>query len=128
MLSWQPDNRASAGQFERQGFKFDVGSSMMFGLSECQGGSNLITKALANLGRRVDTVADPAQLVYHLPRSNRFPQGLEVGPVSLRALHAARSDQPLARGQCQRPLPEGSARGRCQRAPHRADKEPASRR
>jgi hypothetical protein len=52
----------AVGQFERQGFKFDVGSSMMFGLSDAAGGANLITRALANVGKRVQTVADPSQV------------------------------------------------------------------
>jgi prolycopene isomerase len=68
----------SAGQFEREGFKFDVGSSMMFGLSEATGGTNLITQALKHVGKRVETIPDPTQLEYHLPRSNRFPEGLNV--------------------------------------------------
>lgn len=58
----------AAGQFERQGYKFDVGSSMMFGLSDAEGGANLITRALANIGKRVPTVEDPSQ-VLSPPRS-----------------------------------------------------------
>eukprot|EP00892_Ulva_mutabilis_P008902 jgi/Ulvmu1/6384/UM003_0012.1 len=68
----------SAGQFERKGFKFDVGSSMMFGLNDEAGNTNLITRALANAGHRCEAVPDPTQLEYHLPRSPRFPNGLNV--------------------------------------------------
>lgn len=68
----------AAGQFERQGFKFDVGSSMMFGLNDEPGNTNLITRALAHAGKRCPAVPDPTQLEYHLPRSPRFPDGLNV--------------------------------------------------
>eukprot|EP00887_Chlorella_sp_A99_P000482 scaffold17.g482.t1 len=67
----------SAGHFERQGFTFDVGSSMMFGMGS-EGTTNLITRALAGVGQRVDTVPDPTQIHYHLPRSAAHPEGLEV--------------------------------------------------
>ena len=67
-----------AGQYEREGFKFDVGSSMMFGLSDRSGGTNLITQALAAVGKRVETIPDPTQLEYHLPKSARFPEGLRI--------------------------------------------------
>jgi prolycopene isomerase len=71
-------NTSCAGQFERQGFKFDVGSSMMFGLSRRTGGTNLITQALEHVGKSVDIIPDPTQLEYHLPKSERFPQGLNI--------------------------------------------------
>ena len=56
----------SAGHFERDGFIFDVGSSMMFGMGH-RGTTNLITKALDAVGKQLDTVPDPTQIHYHLP-------------------------------------------------------------
>jgi prolycopene isomerase len=67
----------SAGHFERNGFTFDVGSSMMFGMGH-EGTTNLITKALAAIGKRLPTVPDPTQIHYHLPASPAHPNGLEV--------------------------------------------------
>ena len=68
----------AAGQFEREGYKFDVGSSMMFGLSKKPCGTNLITQALDAVGKSVDIIPDPTQLEYHLPKSDRFPDGLNI--------------------------------------------------
>lgn len=48
----------SAAHYEREGYTFDVGSSMMFGFGE-QGNTNLITRALAAVGKRLETVPDP---------------------------------------------------------------------
>ena len=62
----------SAAHFERQGFTFDVGSSMMFGFGE-RGTTNLMTRALAAVGKRLPTVPDPTQIHYHLPPSPRHP-------------------------------------------------------
>ncbi|CAL8470057.1 g9599 [Coccomyxa elongata] len=67
----------SAGHFHREGYTFDVGSSMMFGMGH-EGTTNLITRALAAVGKSLDTVPDPTQIHYHLPRSPAHPQGLEV--------------------------------------------------
>ena len=67
----------SAGHFERDGFVFDVGSSMMFGMGD-EGTTNLITKALESVGKKLDTVPDPTQIHYHLPSSAAHPEGLEV--------------------------------------------------
>lgn len=61
----------SGGSFRRAGYTFDVGASMIFGFGE-KGHTNLLTRALADVGQRCDTVPDPAQLAYHLP------DGLEV--------------------------------------------------
>ncbi len=61
----------SAGYFERQGYRFDVGASMIFGFGQ-QGTTNLLTRALAAVGQNLETIADPVQIHYHLP------QGLEV--------------------------------------------------
>ena len=63
----------SAGHFQRQGFTFDVGSSMMFGLGK-EGTTNLITRALAAVGKSVDTAPDPTQIHYHLPPSEAHPE------------------------------------------------------
>jgi len=67
----------SAGRYEREGYIFDVGSSMMFGMGD-QGTTNLITRALAAVGRRMNTIPDPTQIHYRLPKSKAHPQGLEV--------------------------------------------------
>ncbi len=61
----------SGGSFRREGYTFDVGASMIFGFGE-KGHTNLLTRALADVGEHCDTVPDPAQLAYHLPG------GLEV--------------------------------------------------
>ena len=63
----------SAGHFEREGYTFDVGSSMMFGLGK-EGTTNLITRALAAVGKSVETAPDPTQIHYHLPPSVAHPQ------------------------------------------------------
>lgn len=56
----------SAGFFERQGYRFDVGASMIFGFGQ-QGTTNLLTRALAAVDVRLDTIPDPVQIHYHLP-------------------------------------------------------------
>ena len=56
----------SGGSFKREGYTFDVGASMIFGFGE-QGHTNLLTRALADVGQHCDTIPDPAQLEYHLP-------------------------------------------------------------
>ncbi|MFM2172880.1 MAG: carotene isomerase [Cyanobacteriota bacterium] len=56
----------SGGSFRREGYTFDVGASMIFGFGT-QGHTNLLTRALADVGQHCDTVPDPAQLEYHLP-------------------------------------------------------------
>ncbi|KAH9323278.1 hypothetical protein KI387_017917, partial [Taxus chinensis] len=56
----------SSGFYERGGYKFDVGSSVMFGFSD-KGSINLITKALANVGCKMEVVPDPTTVHYHLP-------------------------------------------------------------
>ncbi len=56
----------SGGSFRRNGYTFDVGASMIFGFGE-NGYTNLLTRALAAVGERCDTIPDPAQLFYHLP-------------------------------------------------------------
>jgi prolycopene isomerase len=56
----------SGGSFRREGYTFDVGASMIFGFGE-KGHTNLLTRALADVGQHCPTLADPAQLEYHLP-------------------------------------------------------------
>lgn len=63
----------SAGVFTRDDFHFDVGSSMMFGMGQ-NGTTNLITKALQTVGKELETIPDPTQIHYHLPKSAAHPQ------------------------------------------------------
>ena len=56
----------SGGSFKRAGYTFDVGASMIFGFGE-KGHTNLLTRALADVGQSCETVPDPVQLAYHLP-------------------------------------------------------------
>ncbi len=56
----------SGGSFKRAGFTFDVGASMIFGFGK-KGYTNLLTRALADVGEECETIADPFQLEYHLP-------------------------------------------------------------
>jgi prolycopene isomerase len=56
----------SGGSFRREGYTFDVGASMIFGFGD-KGHTNLLTRALADVGQSCDTVPDPAQIEYHLP-------------------------------------------------------------
>jgi len=61
----------SAGSFERQGYRFDVGASMIFGLGH-NGTTNLLTRALDAVNVSQPTIIDPVQIHYHLP------QGLDL--------------------------------------------------
>lgn len=61
----------SAGYFEREGYRFDVGASMIFGFGQ-QGTTNLLTRALAAVGQQLETIPDPVQVHY------RLPHGLEI--------------------------------------------------
>jgi prolycopene isomerase len=56
----------SAGYFEREGYRFDVGASMIFGFGQ-QGTTNLLTRALDAVNVGVETIPDPVQIHYHLP-------------------------------------------------------------
>ncbi|MBD2449597.1 carotene isomerase [Nostoc sp. FACHB-152] len=56
----------SAGYFEREDYRFDVGASMIFGLGE-NGTTNLLTRALKAVNVHLETIADPVQIHYHLP-------------------------------------------------------------
>ncbi|KKJ01235.1 carotenoid isomerase [Prochlorothrix hollandica] len=57
----------SAGYFEHEGYRFDVGASMIFGFGD-KGTTNLLTRALAAVGMELETVPDPVQIHYHLPQ------------------------------------------------------------
>lgn len=56
----------SGGYFERSGYRFDVGASMIFGFGE-KGTTNLLTRALDAVDMKLETIADPVQIHYHLP-------------------------------------------------------------
>jgi prolycopene isomerase len=56
----------SAGYFEREGYRFDVGASMIFGFGD-RGTTNLLTRALQAVDESLETIADPVQVHYHLP-------------------------------------------------------------
>jgi len=58
----------SAGYFERQGYRFDVGASMIFGFGS-QGTTNLLTRALEAVDTSLETIPDPVQIHYHLPNN-----------------------------------------------------------
>ncbi|KAL6654830.1 hypothetical protein ACP70R_008295 [Stipagrostis hirtigluma subsp. patula] len=56
----------SSGYYRRDGFTFDVGSSVMFGFSD-KGNLNLITQALEAVGYRMEVIPDPSTVHFHLP-------------------------------------------------------------
>jgi prolycopene isomerase len=56
----------SSGYFERNGYRFDVGASMIFGFGQ-QGTTNLLTRALETVNMSIETIPDPVQIHYHLP-------------------------------------------------------------
>ncbi|WP_288262322.1 carotenoid isomerase [uncultured Prochlorococcus sp.] len=58
----------SGGSFKRKGYTFDVGASMIFGFGD-KGYTNLLTRALKDVGEKCDTIPDPVQLEYHLPKN-----------------------------------------------------------
>ncbi|KAI5679680.1 hypothetical protein M9H77_00907 [Catharanthus roseus] len=58
----------SSGFYERDGYTFDVGSSVMFGFSD-KGNLNLITQALADVGCKIDVIPDPTTVHFHLPNN-----------------------------------------------------------
>ena len=47
---------------------------MLARLRDGQGTTNLLSRALAAVDKKLDVVPDPTQLSYHLPKSQRFPQ------------------------------------------------------
>lgn len=58
----------SAGYFEREGYHFDVGASMIFGFGD-KGTTNLLTRALKAVNVSIETILDPVQIHYHLPNN-----------------------------------------------------------
>jgi prolycopene isomerase len=58
----------SAGYFEREGYRFDVGASMIFGFGT-EGTTNLLTRALAAVKVNIETIPDETQIHYHLPNN-----------------------------------------------------------
>jgi prolycopene isomerase len=58
----------SAGYFEREGYRFDVGASMIFGFGD-RGTTNLLTRALEAVDVNIETIPDPVQIHYHLPQN-----------------------------------------------------------
>jgi prolycopene isomerase len=58
----------SSGYFDRAGYRFDVGASMIFGFGD-RGTTNLLTRALADVNVSIETIPDPVQIHYHLPDS-----------------------------------------------------------
>ncbi len=58
----------SAGYFDREGYRFDVGASMIFGFGT-SGTTNLLTKALEAVNVSLETIPDPVQIHYHLPNN-----------------------------------------------------------
>ncbi|TKY53199.1 Prolycopene isomerase [Spatholobus suberectus] len=58
----------SSGFYQRNGYTFDVGSSVMFGFSD-KGNLNLITQALAAVGCQMQVIPDPTTVHFHLPNN-----------------------------------------------------------
>ncbi|MGB3653091.1 MAG: NAD(P)-binding protein, partial [Rivularia sp. (in: cyanobacteria)] len=58
----------SSGYFEREGYRFDVGASMIFGFGD-KGTTNLLTRALQAVDVSLETIPDNVQIHYHLPNS-----------------------------------------------------------
>lgn len=56
----------SGGYFDRSGYRFDVGASMIFGFGD-RGTTNLLTRALDAVDVSIETIPDPVQVHYHLP-------------------------------------------------------------
>lgn len=61
----------SAGYFDRDDYRFDVGASMIFGFGT-SGTTNLLTRALDAVNVSLETIPDAVQIDYHLP------QGLDL--------------------------------------------------
>ncbi|KAL2900911.1 Prolycopene isomerase chloroplastic [Bienertia sinuspersici] len=56
----------SSGFYQKDGYTFDVGSSVMFGFSD-KGNLNLITQSLAAVGCKMEVIPDPTTVHFHLP-------------------------------------------------------------
>ncbi|GMY14387.1 prolycopene isomerase, chloroplastic [Fagus crenata] len=59
----------SSGYYQKDGYTFDVGSSVMFGFSD-KGNLNLITQALAAVGCEMEVIPDPTTVHFHLPNNS----------------------------------------------------------
>lgn len=53
---------------------------MMFGFGD-KGTTNLLTKALAAVGKKMDTKPDPTQIHYHLPKTPAHPDVSRQGAI-----------------------------------------------
>ncbi|XP_027363468.1 prolycopene isomerase, chloroplastic isoform X1 [Abrus precatorius] len=58
----------SSGFYQRDGYTFDVGASVMFGFSD-KGNLNLITQALDAVGCQMQVIPDPTTVHFHLPNN-----------------------------------------------------------
>ncbi|KAJ1432907.1 Prolycopene isomerase [Sesbania bispinosa] len=58
----------SSGFYQKDGYTFDVGSSVMFGFSD-KGNLNLITQALEAVGCQMEVIPDPTTVHFHLPNN-----------------------------------------------------------
>ncbi|KAK4345847.1 hypothetical protein RND71_036023 [Anisodus tanguticus] len=56
----------SSGFYQKDGYTFDVGSSVMSGFSDKEN-LNLITQALAAVGCKLEVIPDPTTVHFHLP-------------------------------------------------------------
>lgn len=61
----------SASHFDRRGYRFDVGASLLYTLGT-EGKANFLHRILNEIGEPIASVLDPIQIHYHLP------EGLEV--------------------------------------------------
>ena len=80
----------SAGYFEREGYRFDVGASMIFGFGE-EGTTNLLTRALDAVGMKINTIPDPVQINYHLPNDLNIRVHRDYEKIRLHSVHHALS-------------------------------------
>ena len=89
----------SGGAFHRNGYTFDVGASMIFGFGE-KGYTNLLTRALADIGEHCDTIPDQAQLEYHMPGGLRIAVDRDydtfIADLSARFPHEATGIRPVS--------------------------------
>ncbi|KAJ8905979.1 hypothetical protein NDN08_002480 [Rhodosorus marinus] len=83
----------SSGYFERDGYTFDVGASMIFGLGD-EGYTNLLTRALDAVGKKIETKPDPTIVTYYLPDGLTVPvdRNYDVFMGELRAKFPSSAD------------------------------------
>nr|AMJ39477.1 carotene isomerase 1a [Bixa orellana] len=58
----------SSGYYQKDGYTFDVGSSVMFGISE-KGNLNMLRQSLEEIGCKMELIPDPTTVHYHLPNN-----------------------------------------------------------